>query len=47
MKGSGAMYEEIVVMQERVHEMAVQCYELQRDGKQRFAVIDKYDVKLT
>ncbi len=44
--GSGHIFEEIIIMQERVHELGTQTYEMMRDSKMRFANIDNYDLKI-
>jgi peptidoglycan hydrolase CwlO-like protein len=46
-KGSGAMFEEIIMQQDRVRELGTQVYEMVRDCRQRFQVIDKFDVKFS
>ena len=46
-KGSGAMFEEITVQQDRVRELGTQVYEMARDCRLRFQVLDKQDVRFT
>ena len=46
-KGSGAMFEEIVMQQDRVRELGTQVYELVRDCRHRFTTLDKYDIRFT
>jgi septum formation inhibitor MinC len=46
-KGSGAMFEEIVMQQDRVRELGTQVYEMVRDCRQRFSILDKFDVRFT
>ncbi len=41
------MFEEIVIQQDRVRELGTQVYEMARDCRQRFQVLDKQDVRFT
>jgi len=41
------MFEEIVLQQDRVRELGTQVYEMVRDCRQRFQVLDKQDLRFS